>query len=348
MEVSKAMIQRFLENRCTKEEADEVYQYLLNNRKQLDEWLSEQEWESFEATRKLNIIQSNSWFNKIEEGKEKQGMRIASRQWLRIAAAGLVAVSSLIVYQLAKAPSKKTIVRSIVPQVPENKEKLFRNNGKQPVSYTLDDGSNIILYANSVVICDQPFDSTKRMMTLHGEGLFHVAKDPSRPFTVLTKGFSTTALGTTFRIKAYDSSGTSTVKLIEGKVVLQNLQSPEKPIYLVPGDEYIFNHNDNRLRNWTHKANTSPKVNVPIQVDGSITETDEEISFSNTPLPEVMKKISETYKISIDTDSAKLEGRKFTGSFLKKQTAGDVLATIAGLNNYTVVYEGAVYRLTVQ
>ncbi len=349
MEVSDDMIKRFLENQCTPEEAARVYIYLLNNKDQLDKWLPEKAWESFESPIKLNIAQSNSWFDQIEARKEKGRLRMMSRKWAAPAAAAvLVAISFITIYLFVQPASEKTIVKNNIPQVPANTEKVFRNNSIKKVSYTLTDGSVVTLHANSVLTCNQPFDSTNRKLTLHGEGIFYVARDSTRPFVVFTKGFSTTALGTIFRIRAYDSSNTSTVALIEGKVMLQNLRHPEKPMYLHPGDEYDFIYKDNSFHNITPKAPVPVKTVATIQVDGSITETTTEISFSNTPLPEVLKKVSELYNIRIDTDSAQLEGRKFTGSFLKKQAGNDVLATIAGLNNYTVEYDGTVYRLTIQ
>ena len=345
MEVNADMIKRFLENRCTKEEAPLVQEYLLTNKDQLDKWLPEEEWESFEAGIKIPAAESNSWFEHIEQ--RRKGARTISHTWLRIAAAVLIAVSFVVISLFMHPARQKTIVTTINPQISATTARIFRNNNEKNVTYRLDDGSTVILHAKSILICNQPFDSTKRKLTLHGEAIFYVAKDTSRPFMVFTKGFSTTALGTIFRIKAYDSSRTSTIQLIEGKVVLQNLHHPEKPMYLYPGDACNFSYKNNQFRSITPK-HTPVKTTAPIRVDGSVTETATEINFSNTPLPDVLKKISEVYNIRIDTNSEQLEGRKFTGSFLKKQAANDVLATIAGLNNYIVAHDGTVYRLTVQ
>ncbi|NII24432.1 FecR family protein [Pseudoflavitalea sp. X16] len=348
MEVSEAAIKRFFENNCTKEEAILVHQYFLDHPEQLDKWLPEREWESFVHGMALSTAESNTWFEHIENNKDKKGARVILRQWVQVAAAVLIAAGFVAIYQFVQPASKKAILKNSSPQIPASTPKIFRNNSLKNVTYVLDDGSTVTLHAKSLLICQQPFDLSERNITLHGEGLFRVAKDKSRPFTVFTKGFSTTALGTTFRIKAYDSSSIATVKLIEGKVVLQNLQHPGKPVYLHPGDAYNFSHNSNSFRSITPKPPVPAKITAPIQVDGSITETAAAISFSNTPLTEVLKKISEVYKITINTDEAKPEGRKFTGSFLKKQVADEVLSTIAELNNYVVVQEGTVYRLTIQ
>ncbi|AXY76756.1 FecR family protein [Paraflavitalea soli] len=344
MEISKELIHRFFENNCTPEEASRVYAYLQAHKDELEEWLPDQEWEAFEATRQLSADRSNRWFGHIEKAITNRS--ITARPLFRLAAAALIATAFAGVYKFMQVPVKKATPIAIVPQVPAiNKEKQFRNTSNKVISYTLDDGSVVALHANSSIVCYQPFDSAQRNINLQGEALFRVAKDKSRPFTVFTKGFSTTALGTTFRIAAYDSSQTSTVQLIEGKVVLKNLQQTAKPIFLKPGDEFAFNLADNQFKRKEPQAPTPSKLIEPIQADGSITESTTEISFSNTPLPEVLNKISELYKISINADSINLEGRKFTGSFLKKQTADDILGTIAGLNNITVTNEGTLYRL---
>lgn len=348
MEITKELIKRFFENNCTPEEASRVYQYLQAHQDQLNELLPDEEWESFETTVRLNTSQSNRWYEQIEKETAHKHRSIITRPWFRLAAAALIAAAFVGAYEFMQAPVKKETPIAVVPQVPAKKEKQFRNNSNKIISYTLDDGSVVALHANSLMVCFQPFDSSGRNITLQGEALFRVAKDRSRPFTVFTKGFSTTALGTTFRIAAYDSSQTATVRLIEGKVVLKNLQLPAKPIFLKPGDECTFNLADNQFKRKEPKAPAPPKIIEPIQVDGSITESITEISFSNTPLPDVLNKICTVYKIAINTDSVALEGRKFTGSFLKNQTADDVLGTIAGLNNITVIYDGIVYRLANQ
>ncbi len=348
MEISKELIQRFFENNCTPEEATRVYQYLQAHKDELDEWLPDQEWETFEATQHLPTDRSNQWFGQIEKGTASRYRSITARPLFRLAAAALIAAAFVGVYEFMQAPVKKETPIAIVPQVPANKEKEFRNNTNKVISYTLDDGSVVVLQVNSQIVCQQPFDPSQRNISLQGEALFRVAKDAARPFTVFTKGFSTTALGTTFRIAAYDSSKIATVKLIEGKVVLKNLLQPSAPLFLKPGDECAFNLADNQFKRKEPKASAPPKIIAPIQVDGSITESITEIVFSNTPLADVLNKISEVYKVSINTDSINLEGRKFTGSFLKKQAADDVLGTIAGLNNITVTYDGIVYRLSNQ
>lgn len=147
MEVSAALIKRFFENSCTKEEASLVHQYLLDHKEQLDEWLPEQEWESFESGRQLSIAESNSWFEQIEAHKEKKDARILLRPWIQIAAAMLIAAGFVVIYQFVQPASKKTVAKNSSPQIPATTEKIFRNNSSQNVTYILDDGSVVTLHA---------------------------------------------------------------------------------------------------------------------------------------------------------------------------------------------------------
>jgi ferric-dicitrate binding protein FerR (iron transport regulator) len=345
MEVTKTLIKNYFEDNCTQEEAAIVSQYLLEHPEVMEEWLPEQEWETFEGKTQLSTDQSNRWYAKIEQEKGKKYGRLVSSRWLRIAVAAVIAGILLSVYLFVQPPREKEAPLAAQPHIPANHEKRFYNNSQQIISHVLDDGSIVTLHPNSLIICNQPFEANGRNITLQGEALFRVAKDSTRPFVVYAKGFSTTALGTTFRIKAYDNSKTAFVKLVEGKIVLKQLTGDGQSIYLKPGEECKFLQGQNTFQRVIPKIAVPVKLVEPIPVDSSITESKTEIIFSNTDLPVVLKKISEIYKVSINTDSVRLEGRKFTGSFLRKQAADDVLSTVTGLNNFTILYDGKVYRL---
>lgn len=230
MQVTPAMIQLFLENKSTAEEAAGVRQYLLQHPEALDQWLPDEEWETFTATHLMDKADSNRLFTNIQAANQPEVRSILSRPWIRMAAAAAVAAFVVVVYPWKKPAMQETAATSKPAPVYVNPATTFRNDTRHKVSYTLDDGSVVTLYARSEIICNQPFDNNKRDITLRGKALFKVSKDKARPFTVYAKGFSTTALGTTFRISAYDSSKRSTVKLLEGKVALKPLLLPGKTV----------------------------------------------------------------------------------------------------------------------
>jgi ferric-dicitrate binding protein FerR (iron transport regulator) len=342
MQVTNDLLVKFIENKCGREEAALVYEYLQKNPHVLDELLNEADWENYDSNGLIDKQQSDTWFATIQKQKDTARV-IGWKRWLRIAAAAAVLVAvSLFIYQYLKPERAKdlkpvTIIR-LIKKTPESR-KRFLNGSDKPVTYTLTDGSEITLYKNSTVECKQPFDSSKRDLLLHGEALFKVAKDKTRPFTVFTENFSTTALGTVFNIRAYNKSQ-SGVQLISGKVVVRNLRSVTAPVYMYPGDECLFRSGEQKLE--LHAFKTPEPVT---HIGQAVTETAEEIVFYNAPLQQVFNKIGSVYHITIHIEAKHLENRKFTGTHLKNESPDELLNTIAGLNNLQISKEGTVYLL---
>ena len=349
MQVTKALLVKFIGNKCSREEAELVYEYLVKHPQALDELLSDEEWELYDSNGVLDKQRSDAWYETIQKQKGT-GRIIKLRRWIEIAAAAVVLITgSLFIYQaLQPAKDKTSQAVAIIKPVEKNtgtEKKTFANNSNRPSTYTLADGSVITLYKNSTVICDQPFTGNKRDLELHGEALFKVAKDKTRPFTVFTNNFSTTALGTVFNINAYDNKRKSGVKLISGRVVVKNLKIKTDPVYMNPGDECIFEVAKQELELHTVKAVTPVNKPAVIYHDQAITETEERIEFTNAPLQLVFNKIQTLYHISIHIEAKHLENRKFTGTHYKSESPDELLNTIAGLNNLQITKEGTVYLL---
>jgi len=348
MQVTKALLVKFIENKCSREEAEMVYEYLVKHPRALDELLNDEEWESYDFNAAIDKKRSETWFEIIQKQKNT-GRVISWKRWLQVAAAAvLLLTGSMFIYRFTKPIPKQasptvTIIRPAEKAVEPNK-KIYINNSDRQVTYTLTDGSVITLFKNSTVKCDQPFTGNKRDLVLHGEALFNVAKDKARPFTVFTRNFSTTALGTVFNITAYDNKKRSGVKLISGKVVVKNLKAKTDPVYMKPGDECFFEVDKQRLE--LHAVKTVASVNKPVIYHGQgIKETEDVIEFTNAPLQQVINKIESLYHISIHIETKHLENRKFTGTHVKRESPDELLNTIAGLNNLQISKEGTIYLI---
>jgi transmembrane sensor len=82
----------------------------------------------------------------------------------------------------------------------------------------LPDGSRIELVAQARA--STSFRSDARIVTLHGgEAFFAVAKDPTRPFTVVAGNVRVTAIGTSFTVSK--ENGRVSVKVVEGVVAIE-------------------------------------------------------------------------------------------------------------------------------
>jgi transmembrane sensor len=113
----------------------------------------------------------------------------------------------------------------------------------------LDDGSNVVLNTDTRVVVH--YDRNSRTIELKaGEALFEVAKQPSRPFTVIAGDRRIRALGTSFSVRRDENR--VAVTLVEGKVAvapLNALGQPEKPsvgdngssdVIMEPGERVVF------------------------------------------------------------------------------------------------------------
>lgn len=109
----------------------------------------------------------------------------------------------------------------------------------------LADGSKVILNSMSELAYPGTFGPDTRKITLKGEAFFEVAKDPARPFIVTTGNISTTALGTSFNIRAYANDKDVQVALVEGKVSVKAADPSiadalREKVILLPGEAAYY------------------------------------------------------------------------------------------------------------
>ncbi len=140
---------------------------------------------------------------------------------------------------------------------------------------TLPDGSAVILNGNSSISITPGFNNKKREVLLSGTAFFQVAKNPDKPFTVISGRVSTTALGTSFYIHQSSNEAPTTVSLLTGKVRVE--VEGQSAVHLVPYEKGIYHQEKELLKstfdndalvNWTkgmvifRKANWEQVKNV--------------------------------------------------------------------------------------
>ena len=114
------------------------------------------------------------------------------------------------------------------------------NPAGQKTMINLPDGS--VVWLNSLSSIDYPkfFSDSLRSLKLSGEAYFEVKKDSLRPFTVRSEGLITTAIGTSFNIKAYPEENDVNVGLITGKISVKEVET-EREIVLNLNQGAIYN-----------------------------------------------------------------------------------------------------------
>lgn len=156
------------------------------------------------------------------------------RKWYLVAATVLLVIGFGYYYS--------TLQNIAFPEKATNKTKLtVRENpiGKKSTLF-LSDGSKIILNATSKISFHHPFEEDRRVVYLEGEAFFEIEKDENRPFKVVTQKMTTTALGTSFNVRAYSEDNDIRVSLATGQVKIDNLNKAVDPQILLPGEELIY------------------------------------------------------------------------------------------------------------
>lgn len=158
---------------------------------------------------------------------------------------------------------------------------------QEKIKVELPDGSFVWLNKNSSISYDKDFDV--RTVNFEGEGYFEIAKDASRPFTILSGAAKTTVLGTAFNLRAYPEEKDIELVVEEGKVKFESTKK-ETSIFLEKDESAIFNREDDTIK----EKNITSK-NIFAWKTGTI-------SFSDTPILEVVSDLSRQFKVTFKLD----------------------------------------------
>lgn len=265
----------------------------------------------------------------IDEIEMRQPKRLTfGSRYIWWAAAAIVGICTLFLFQINNH-SLDTADNKIVQVI-----QTIKNKQQHSINVGLPDGSAIVLFPKSAISYNQEFNKKDRIINLKGKAIFKVAKNKARPFSVLSEGFATTALGTQFLVTSTKENQIE-VKLFEGHVRVRDIHSKGKnipDIYLKPGQLLTLNKLSTKYEISTFRLNentlvTTAKITTKNQIvnNGSL-------NFNNTPLNMVLQKLSEKYKTTIDYDKETVEGLYFTGRVEQTDSLNTVLSIIANMN----------------
>lgn len=219
--------------------------------------------------------------------------RIRHQSIRRITIPGIAAavIALVLVFQPLLQPEPQEVEVFTSLEVPE--EITFREEGKRIIvstppatitSVQLSDGSKVLLSANSRLEYLKEFTDTIRSVKLSGEARFEVAKDASRPFIVCTEQLQTRVLGTVFDVKAYPRYSPDVI-LYQGRVnVSHTKRNQSKEMH--PGEQISL---DKQGKLQLKRVDTEKRKGW----------AENEFSFDNTDLRQVMQDIGSWYNISI-------------------------------------------------
>ncbi|GET28024.1 FecR family protein [Prolixibacter sp. SD074] len=156
----------------------------------------------------------------------------------------------------------------------------------------LSDGTIVWLNAGSRLVYPSRFAKKTREVYLIGEAFFHVHKDPEQPFIVKTGMQEIKVLGTKFNVSAYPEDNVIQTVLAEGSVSLHANGSGlfASDVKLKPNQKASFD-----------KSTKETKI-VTVVAGNYTSWTEGLLSFQNTDLSRVIKKLERYYNICFKYD----------------------------------------------
>jgi transmembrane sensor len=157
----------------------------------------------------------------------------------------------------------------------------------------LPDGSIVWLKPNSALTYPSAFQPAQRRVTLHGEALFEVEKNPRHPFVITCNDLTTTVLGTSFNIRS--TRDHVEVIVLTGQVSLTSHATPG--IVVTPEEKGLYTKDNSTLNKTKTTGEETRRV-----TDG----TEYTMYFEDLPLQEVARRIEQKFDITINLSTPRM------------------------------------------
>lgn len=319
MKINQDILQKYREGTCTAEELDALKVYFEQDRLDDFQLILLDDWNEIDEIHAIPKETSTRVWDRLNQSIpadqiEPRIVPISWHKWRRIAAVALIVVVALSAFWLNSALNSAQWL-------------VERNSSKdENRRVELQDGSVVWLAPGSSLRFQKGFSKKARNIALSGEAFFQVKKDKSRPFSVSAEGIRTTALGTSFRVKAKSNSPEIRVALITGSVMVQSEKNtlPQARYFLTPGKQFIL-----------LKGTNNPKVE---SVDNQLVLDwrDGKLVFEDASLKHVLLQLKAIYHVDIDFKSKIINDCIVNTSFPKNEPVKNILTVLAFANSLEV------------
>lgn len=203
---------------------------------------------------------------------------------------------------------------------------------QQTLKMQLPDGSMVWLNFLSEISFNADFENGDyRNVTLKGEAYFEVAKNPDKPFRVITSGQKVEVLGTHFNINT-NQRGHIATSLLEGSVEVSNNSQTAKML-LKPGQQSVLAQNNFRINSF--------------DADLLLDWKRGDFLFKKDLLQNILKKLGDWYDVSFSLDDNNIAEQTFTGRLSRKSTLDECLFVLENSCEVKFEKDGAhKYRIT--
>lgn len=200
----------------------------------------------------------------------------------------------------------------------------FSNQGQDPKTIQMPDGSIIVLNTNTEIRYPEKFD--QRNVEIIGEAYFKVVYNPKKPFKVYAKKSEIEVLGTSFNVKQKNNE--VFVMVERGKVNFS--ADGNAPTLLLSGKGAVY-------------SNLSKKI-IPKNNPNASAWKNKSFKFQNTPVEEIIELLSEVYGLKIEVSSNALLKCQFNGVF-DNIAPENILHALSFSMGAKLTFEKGVYKL---
>lgn len=313
------LAQRYLDNKCTRQEMDELLDYVHKypenehfNTILQDFWNAEKSsgesrdlaWKDMKT--RISEVSANETLPTNEGTRNRAGFL-----W-KIAASLLIVAACFAGFIFW--PENQAASLAEDHSSPENSVKTANEHRL----VVLSDGSKVWINGNSKLTCAPAFNNETREVTLYGEAFFDIRHDPGRPFIITTGKVKTTVLGTAFNIRAFPGEKAVTVTVTRGKVLVE--AENNKGGMITANQQITLDLPSEQLEAHTVDAEA---VSQWIKDD---------LVLYNITLGEVEEILEERYSVDIRFDNTVLKNCRFTSTFFQHASLDEVLTAICLVN----------------
>lgn len=339
MKITEDLIDRFFEGHCNAEEAEAVFEF-LTQKNDVSHYNSEMiEWDKIikNTDKSLPEQQRNRMFNNIKQAISSSKKRsLLPPYWMAAASVMLFMFAGLSLYffetqnpEILSLDKKGSSAQQVV------------NKGSEIMVLTLKDGSKVSLYPHSQISFAEKAFVTNRVINLEGRAVFNVAKDKSRPFTVLSAALSTTALGTIFMVDAFAAKKSLTVQLYEGRVLVRSFQPGSTNLnpgrFMEPNQELSYEKKTGRIVLHTLKNHIAKQV-ISEHIAPATLAKSANIVFEREPVENVFSMIEQAYGTQLFYKKQAVKNHYFSGVFhMEKDSLERVLRIVSETNHLKII-----------
>jgi transmembrane sensor len=347
MHITKELLERVFKNECSAEELEQVMQHIKDKPEDIEKFLDDREWEYFEQAEKLHPAVSEKLLQQIGKATYKKTATIQIiRRSMAAAVVVLLAGAGWIYFTGRATNTPPVLANKEQPAIVQPKLQYQLNNTEKDMRVVLADGSTVVLAANSQVAYYDSFAlDNKRRVYLKGQAFFEVAKDKSKPFIVYSGDISTTAVGTSFTIQAFEKDNFIKVRLHTGKVLVKDADSLQRHLtanmYMDPGNVLVYDKL--KMTATIERRDKEAIARTTESKQGNDAALPNWYMFNNQSLAQVFDQLQELYGVTIDYPKNDVRKMYFIGRFQKSDSLEVILNDIALLNKLKVIKQGNTY-----